>query len=109
MSRLILTALGGDISETVALEKDPELRFANADAFRRALERRALAVVPAPPITRKSPRAWLVPVLQFAVTCTVILLPTFTVRDARQKRVRQIELRALKKLRHIGPSELIRH
>src|SRR5947207_14942994 len=25
MSRLILTALGGDISETVALEKDPEL------------------------------------------------------------------------------------
>jgi serine/threonine protein kinase len=61
-----------------ALAKDPAQRFANADAFRRALE------APLPPKTlalatpAQKPRRplWLMPALQFALTCAVILLPT---------------------------------
>jgi serine/threonine-protein kinase len=62
-----------------ALAKDPAQRFADADAFRRALEApipaTALAVA-APVRSRWQRPAWLVPVLQFALTCAVILLPT---------------------------------
>jgi len=66
-----------------ALEKDPARRFADAAAFRRALESPlpsilpAAMVPPAPPAKASRQRpAWLVPALQFSVTCAVILLPT---------------------------------
>jgi serine/threonine-protein kinase len=59
-----------------ALEKDPARRFADAAAFRHALETPAPMVVRATPPKKSWRPAWLVPALQFGVTCAVILLPT---------------------------------
>jgi serine/threonine-protein kinase len=75
-----------------ALAKDSAQRFADADAFRQALEApqpvAALAATPIKPInpTKKRSRpAWLVPALQFSVTCAVILLPTAFYEHARHR------------------------
>src|SRR5205807_461092 len=58
-----------------ALEKDPERRFADADAFRRAIEEPAQAVALALRPPKKSRRVWLVRSLQFAAAGAVMLLP----------------------------------
>ena len=75
IDRTIPTALNAAI--LTALEKDPERRFPSAEAFRAALESVLFDMPPAaaaalpPPVPRR--RVWLVPALQFAATCVVIL------------------------------------
>jgi serine/threonine protein kinase len=73
-----------------ALAKDPAQRFPHADAFRRALEVSvravtAAAAAPAAPAKAGLHRKRLTPVLLFAATCAVILLPTgFYIKSRRQ-------------------------
>jgi serine/threonine-protein kinase len=75
-----------DAAILTALEKDPEHRFASADAFRLALEEIIQGVpIPASPPPHPERRPWLVPALQFAAASAVIL-PVAYYAGARRPR-----------------------